>query len=460
MFKSVRNLPASKYSQTAILFLIAVLILTPGFYKNTWNSTGKKFFLEWRKYSDYMVIGRLAESQQHGVFSHGAMIGIVDGAWPLQPGTIENQLDFYLNHHTSETFWTYKSVIGAQGIIFGLFDQITNLPENLNLKIFSGVTGLLTALILALCIIWLQIEFGLLPALLTLIFMVISEWLTLYGGDIYWQLWAFYLPTVTLGFSMARQHPATPIKMTRSLFLIISGTVLIKCLFNGFEFITTTLVMIFTPLIYYAVLHKWNLRDTILSMFTVGVSALAGVFAGLAILVVQISASLAGFQKAIDYLSFTFIKRTLGDPNQYLESAGQAKTSIVTVIQKYLDGRAINLSYILKQNFSLPVEIQDISYLQIFSLFGFFFLLFIILYIWKRKAIHQNTIALFVTTAFSLFSPLSWFVIFKAHSYIHTNLNFIIWQMPFTLLGVGFCGTVIQQSFFLLKEKTHLSAKK
>ncbi len=44
----------------------------------------------------------------------------------------------------------------------------------------------------------------------------------------------------------------------------------------------------------------------------------------------------------------------------------------------------------------------------------------------------------------SVLAPLSWFVIFKAHSYLHAHLNFIVWQLPFAILGFAMCGAILQ----------------
>jgi hypothetical protein len=38
-------------------------------------------------------------------------------------------------------------------------------------------------------------------------------------------------------------------------------------------------------------------------------------------------------------------------------------------------------------------------------------------------------------------------VLFKAHSYVHTQLNFILWQMPFTLFGFALGGFVLSSLF-------------
>jgi len=51
--------------------------------------------------------------------------------------------------------------------------------------------------------------------------------------------------------------------------------------------------------------------------------------------------------------------------------------------------------------------------------------------------------ALSLALWFSLLAPLSWMVIFKGHSYIHTHMNFITWHMPFTILGFGLMGAFL-----------------
>jgi hypothetical protein len=48
-----------------------------------------------------------------------------------------------------------------------------------------------------------------------------------------------------------------------------------------------------------------------------------------------------------------------------------------------------------------------------------------------------------LSTWVSILAPLSWFIIFKAHSYIHTHMNYIVWQMPFVLFGSALCGVVL-----------------
>ena len=59
----------------------------------------------------------------------------------------------------------------------------------------------------------------------------------------------------------------------------------------------------------------------------------------------------------------------------------------------------------------------------------------------------KRNLALITTLWVSILAPLSWYVIFKGHSYIHTHMNHILWQMPFTFFGFAVCGVAIKSLF-------------
>ena len=52
--------------------------------------------------------------------------------------------------------------------------------------------------------------------------------------------------------------------------------------------------------------------------------------------------------------------------------------------------------------------------------------------------------ALIITTWFSILAPLSWFVLAKSHSYIHTDINIILWHLPFMIFGFALLGYVLK----------------
>ena len=399
--------------------------------------------MEWQRLSDFRVVGRLVQSRQSGPLSYGTLLGVGDGPWPGPVKAVDLQYQIYESGGKFDSYQTYDSVTGFQGLLFSLFDEVTTFTPGYNLKIFRGFTSVLSATALALIIVWFFIEFGLLSALLSLGFMLVSEWLTLYGGSIYWQLWAFYFPMIVVAYYLARPVQKQQIG-TKTFVLSILATVVVKCLFNGFEFISTALAMLFVPLIYYAVLNHWRIGPFIKFSLSIAISALMGVFVSLGILITQIRMNEGSWNKAVIYLFFTLGKRTFGDPVQYPEEAESLRATVFTVLWKYMsEGRALIFSNYFTTTNPWLEKIMEPTYLMLFVTFGLFTALFFILPR-SHEETHHKTLALVITTWLSAFAQLSWLVLFKAHSYIHTQLNYVIWQMPFTLFGFAMCGTIIK----------------
>ena len=86
---------------------------------------------------------------------------------------------------------------------------------------------------------------------------VLSQWLTVFGKNLWWSLWAFYLPMIVV-FYLLKRHRVPSNRQFIKFGILIFTAVLIKCFINGFEYITTTLVMMVTPCIYYVILDKWS----------------------------------------------------------------------------------------------------------------------------------------------------------------------------------------------------------
>ena len=444
-----------------LLFVIAVILLTLGFYRNEWKAAGKKWFYDWQRSRDFWVIGRVAWSQQNGVFSDGALLGIGDGGWPPSLEVIDHQFEVYLNGGQFDSFWTYTSAPGFQGILYSLIDQAIDFDPAFNLKLFRGFTALLTALILAALVTWFYLEFGVLAAVFALGFMMVSEWLALFSGSIYWQLWTFFLPVVSLTYYFNQDKDMIP----KPPYWLIFGTVVIKGLFTGFEFISTALVSIFVPVVYYAVLNRWKLPAFLRFSIHVAGSALSGVVVSLGILFSQISSAMGSWKDAGNVILFALQKRTFFVDTPVPGELETQSVKVSTVLWKYIDqGRAINFGNIFQIDTPWLAGFSEIKYLHIIILFICISALFLIFY--RMKFLNQDsnkTFALLMTTWFSILAPFSWFVFFKSHSNIHTQLNYIICQIPFILYGFAFCGATLQDLItkvisnlnFLITRKMH-----
>ena len=147
----------------------------------------------------------------------------------------------------------------------------------------------------------------------------------------------------------------------------------------------------------------------------------------------------------VAHVFYSFGKRTHGEAEGFPEVyAASLEAGTIGVVITYVNGIFFDLNNYLSQtnsfvsNFLLKVR------------YGYLIVLFmvmsVLLFLRSKEVIanrRQQHIALIWTTWFSILAPLSWYVIFKAHSYIHTHMSFLLWQMPFTLFGFAVFGSVV-----------------
>ena len=66
------------------------------------------------------------------------------------------------------------------------------------------LTALLSAIALAAIIGWFYDEFGGRVAIFVVGSAVLSQWLTVFGKNLWWSLWAFYLPMIVVLYFLKR----------------------------------------------------------------------------------------------------------------------------------------------------------------------------------------------------------------------------------------------------------------
>ena len=231
-------------------------LLSLNFYTNFLRSAEQGWFASFDRASERCIIGRLIKSRQDGIFSSGGLsvLGVTDEAASNDPFYWANDkfdnYDAYSNNITVRNFGhPYYSQICGQGAFYSILDAIIPCSPSIKLRIFHGVASLLTALILMAIIAWFYVEFGLFAGLTVLAFALLSQWLTVFGRSLWWSTWAFYLPMAMAMVMLYFQYKS---KNRHTQYFKLGGivffSILIKTIFNGYEYITTTLVMMIVPL--------------------------------------------------------------------------------------------------------------------------------------------------------------------------------------------------------------------
>src|SRR3972149_3354669 len=212
--------------------------------------------------------------------------------------------------------------------------------------------------------------------------------------------------------------------------------VLLKCMFNGYDFILPTLGMVATPIVFYGILDKWNKDKFITRSITVILAALIAILISLIILSFQIMYVSESPQDGINYVIETSIRRTFGnDPSLLSIDENASNASLWSILKIYLSEYYFN-------KFHIP-------YFAIIIIFAIVSAIYLVSNRLRPGAPERTPkgLSLIATTWFSLLSPLSWYTIFKSLAYYHTHMNFLPWHMPFTIFGFGMCGYVIEALF-------------
>jgi hypothetical protein len=371
------------------------------------------------------------------------------------PGRIEpegfNIWDFqyraYIQNLEFEGFWTYRSQIGFPGILFSLLDQLTSFSPQQNLALYKALTSLLTALVLTAIIHWFHCQFGLVVSLAVLSGTVVSQWLTVYGRNLWCGTWAFYLPMIASIYVLAREESRGR-HSNKRLALVIFAAMFVKCLFNGYEFITTVVVAMLVPFVYYGVRDKWPLSKAVRRVLAAALGAGSAMLATFVILWVQLWAATGDYMAGIRHVLYVLAKRSYGTASDFPEIyRASLRSNPVSVALRYLRSPAIDLTSWMQSG---PWWIRFLLWMHFGHLVLIFLLATLFLLRWpstrdNRPADARKKAGLTCAAWFSILAPLSWFVVFKAHSYIHLGMNEITWHVPFTLFGFALCGLVAER---------------
>lgn len=440
-----------------LLFLLLIiggtLFLIPNFFNNKWEAVEPARYTEWQTRYDRLVIARLVKTRQDGYFSAGGLLGLGDSeACAYCSSTHRHQFDTFINNENFNTYKVYKSNPGLQGVLYGVIDNFLDISGEKKLFLFRGITSVASALFFGIMFAYITLEFGILAGTAMLLYSALTVWVVLPAGSIFSNLWAFYLPFIVCSYLLIRavtQNYYNSVKIHAFLYIAI----LLKTLLSGFDLITTVLIMTTVPILYFGIYKQWELKTIAERFIKVGISISAAVATSLLIMSNQISrtneALSSAFSRndsAIDALSYIknrFGHHIFGNSDYFLSGEIEpTRIGLIEIISKYLSIPTINL----------PWPGDDLQILH-WHLIVIFIIFTGIYFAFNKKRIPDNRkgIALIAATWYSILAPLSWIIIFRPHSIIHTHYNPIAWQMPFMLLGCALCGFVIEELF---KQKT------
>ncbi len=242
---------------------------------------------------------------------------------------------------------------------------------------------------------------------------LLSPWVKSFSPNLYWVEFTWYVPML-LGMLMSLDYKKFD-KLWFYVLVFLAVGIKSAC---GYEYITTVMLgLILFPLVDLFTVDKSERKMVFAVIFKLGIAALAGFFAAIAVHALMRGNGnlIAGIK---DIYEKDVMRRTVGiykfDPTdgqtvsnyeQYIE------TGVFYNLKLYFNFRTFVLDGISKE-FFIPLTLIAL----VFFLFS------------SRKAENRWELILF---AMSFLCTVSWFVLAKEHSYIHTHMNYVLWYFGF-----------------------------
>ena len=397
--------------------------------------------------SEGYTLGRIIMTEVDGFMSHGGLPAnyvyyrylpdengnaVTTELWEAAEGKQENLKNFphsmvqaqmyddYINNRKVVDGWQdiYMTQPNMMGNVYGLLHILLPIDNTYKLNLFRIVNLLLTALAFFLIVFWVCRNYG--PKIGTgvCLLLLFSPWLMRFSHNLWWALWSFYIPFITMLFVLDKKKKYPDKVSDTKVYIYLIIAVFVKFLITGAEFITSTAVMAVCPIIYHAIEHKNDLKQGLSFFLKSSLAVILGFVFGFCFLFIQIKLYIGTWSAGLEHFVFSFTKRSVTGGS--MEGNG-----VLDVLWIYLkEGSIFSWHFFPYITFGFGIFI-------LITLGASFFL--------KKMSktesvsVRRRNLALIVTTLISLLGPLSWYVMFVQHAYTHQLFDYIVWYMPFCI---------------------------
>lgn len=379
--------------------------------------------------SDY--IDEMAKAGNSIIFANGETFlikdTVSDGIWT----TVNIDADRVLN------YWKYGSLADVsfmdkegnvlpKGNSFGYYSQyglqgriFKHLARYLEIDILNALCALAAAVSFAIIVYLINYKFNTLLASIFYIVFLLSPWIVGFANNLYWVEFTWFLP---MGAGLLCAWKIDNKKYRIISYIIAFLAILIKCL-CGYEYISNVMMGLIAFLLvdFIETLFKEDRAKKILlfkTIFTMGIVALLGFVMAICIHAPEKPGADGNILKGINLIiQNDVLRRTYGFDINNLGSLAEA--------QRY--GILASLWEVLCQYFHFDTEI--ITGLD-GNLFPLLCLIPIVIFIfdYRNKKLNIQNIVMYLVF---FISSITWFILAKSHSYVHTQLNYVLWYFGF-----------------------------
>lgn len=391
-----------------ILLLTGLLVLN--FSSNFLGSKGAdiegKTFETFQNDSEYLVFSKIFQDKYFENTSKYGLTEVVNKDNIRINNDIWNVIYHYDYEKENISIIDYTSQFGLQGHVFSFLYNKIKLPF-WSLKLICCT--ILAIIIVAICYL-IGYKYNKLMGIVFYITFLLSPWIVAFARNLYWVEFTWFLPAL-LGIILS-------IDMTKKKLLLpsIFISILIKCL-CGYEYITTIMLMTISFFIvdFFVTKDKNKRKEIFKTTIMVGITCIMAFITAL-----SIHSILRGEGNVLEGLKSIYkndvLRRTIIVSN---------KVQFPEIYQKSLDASVIET---VCKYFSWHTDIILGIKGEYFRLICIITIAIIIYNILKKKKNYYRDTVMFIVF---LFTTISWFILGKSHSYIHTTMNYVLWYFGF-----------------------------
>lgn len=379
----------------------------------------------WQTDSEDLVWGRVIQ-MEYGIENRGAFLGRFPGLQEI--GELRQQ--FLQERPPEGEFIPYKHQSGLQGTAFGwvnkLLKPFVHSPERRQKLLWFGNSVLFIVCMISLSI-WIYREMGFLPACFSFSAVFLSQCSTMTMANLYWVSWTMLLPILAAAAACERYQKEQ--KFPWGWVVVVSAAVLLRCL-CGFEFVSTVMVASEIPVLFKLIKAEKSERKRWCQLAVwIGAGEMAAFAVAMGLWVGQEAFYWGNWSALYHDILETIAKRT-----------GFLKHQ-VDIAPVYQESLQANRFQVVWEYFTIKVFMLKYSIIQLWEAGAVSTLIVTALaYHNKNKTAVVSCMRNFFLAIVSSLAPISWYYLASAHSYIHTNINSILWLFPCLPLVLALIG--------------------
>lgn len=402
-----------------ISWVVLSLLFIPAFALNALGTASNDFYSNWQLESDVLAVAKF-DASKYGVDSwdYGLLVAQPNQMAPLN---LESPPTLW-DGKSSQDYVPYQSQLGLQGHFFLTIFKlgITSFEK------LQAINAIIFSFVFAFFVLVIARASNLLFASLVVASTIFSPWMVAASHSVFWVSWSWFLPAIFAFYFVTSKTSIN--KAIYALLLVLSFVFRFG---SGYEFVTSfVLLAAGLPILMFFFNHK----DLVVS----AKNAIANCFKiiGLALTAFVITlvahASLRGDGDIplgiMNIIKQDVLRRTYGDPGVWANPEIQASlvASPVSVIKKYL----------FDWNTDFLVAGSQSPFTWVFGPHAPWFLLSVSIAITLFQFISKNwnfRLSMFLL-CWGASIPFSWYLMAKSHSYIHTQINFVLWYLLFAAI--------------------------